>query len=296
MTSTAPPTATSAAGLAAVRAEIARACKDASRDPAEVTLVAVSKIFPPEAIEPVIAAGQRVFGENRVQEAKAKWPALMQRHVGIELHLIGPLQSNKAKEAVALFTAIHSVDRPSLCEALAKEIEKQKRKPLLFVEINTGAEAQKAGVLPQDADAFLGNAATLRPDHFRADVHSAARRGAGAAFRAHRQNRAAQWAQALVDGHERGFCDRDSARRHPCAGGQRDFRGAASKVAAPARGRYRGQRNRCGGGGNGELASNGFFSRLERKASPRGEGGTGIGTVGACGSTGCNGAASEDEL
>ena len=142
-------------GLAAVRTAIARACRDASRDPAEVTLVAVSKTFPPEAIEPVIAAGQRVFGENRVQEAKSKWPALQAKHPGIVLHLIGPLQSNKAKEAVALFDAIHSVDRPSLCEALAKEIARQARAPLLFVEINTGAEAQKAGVLPQDADAFL---------------------------------------------------------------------------------------------------------------------------------------------
>jgi pyridoxal phosphate enzyme (YggS family) len=145
----------SATGLEAVRAEIARACRDASRDPAEVTLVAVSKTFPPEAIEPVIAAGQRVFGENRVQEAKGKWPALMAKHPGLSLHLIGPLQSNKAKEAVALFDAIHSVDRPSLCEALAKEIAKQGRSPLLFVEINTGAEAQKAGVLPPDADDFL---------------------------------------------------------------------------------------------------------------------------------------------
>ena len=142
-------------GLTTVQQEIARACRDAERDPAEVTLVAVSKTFPPEAIEPVIAGGQRVFGENRVQEAKAKWPPLLAKHSGIALHLIGPLQSNKAKEAVALFDAIHSVDRPSLCEALAKEIEKQKRQPLLFVEINTGAEAQKAGVLPQDADTFL---------------------------------------------------------------------------------------------------------------------------------------------
>jgi len=153
MTVTQPADATDR--LAAVRAEIARACRDGGRDAAEVTLVAVSKTFPPEVIEPVIAAGQLVFGENRVQEAKAKWPALMARHPGIELHLIGPLQSNKAKEAVALFTAIHSVDRPSLCEALAKEIAKQGRGPLLFVEINTGAESQKAGVLPQDADAFL---------------------------------------------------------------------------------------------------------------------------------------------
>ena len=142
-------------GLAAVRAAIALACRDASRDPAEVTLVAVSKTFPPEVIVPVIAAGQRVFGENRVQEAKTKWPALQAKHPGIALHLIGRLQSNKAKEAVALFDAIHSEDRPSLCEALAKEIARQARAPLLFVEINTGAEAQKAGVLPQDAAAFL---------------------------------------------------------------------------------------------------------------------------------------------
>jgi pyridoxal phosphate enzyme (YggS family) len=143
--------------LAHVCSEIARGCREANRDPAEVTLIAVSKTFGAEAIEPVIAAGQRVFGENRVQEAKAKWPALMDKHAGIELHLIGPLQSNKAKEAVALFDAIHSVDRPSLCEALAKEIAKQGRKPLLFVEINTGGEAQKAGILPENADAFLAD-------------------------------------------------------------------------------------------------------------------------------------------
>jgi len=145
----------STSGLTHVRAEIARGCKEAGRDPADVTLIAVSKTFDAEAIAPVIEQGQRVFGENRVQEAKAKWPPLMTKHSGIELHLIGPLQSNKAKEAVALFDAIHSVDRPSLCEALAKEIAKQGRSPLLFVEINTGAEAQKAGVLPQDADTFL---------------------------------------------------------------------------------------------------------------------------------------------
>ena len=155
MTQVSPNTTDAVARLAAVRAEIARACKDAGRDPAELTLVAVSKTHQAEQIEPVIAAGQRVFGENRVQEAKTKWPALLEKHSGISLHLIGPLQSNKAKEAVALFDAIHSVDRSSLCEALAKEIAKQGRSPLLFVEINTGAEAQKAGVLPQDADAFL---------------------------------------------------------------------------------------------------------------------------------------------
>jgi PLP dependent protein len=148
-----------AAGLAAVRREIAEACVAARRRPEDVTLVAVSKTFGAEAIAPIIAAGQRVFGENRVQEAHAKWPALRDRHPGLHpglaLHLIGPLQSNKAREAVGLFDAIHAIDRPSICAAVAKEIEKQGRSPLLFVEVNTGAEPQKAGVLPQDADAFI---------------------------------------------------------------------------------------------------------------------------------------------
>jgi pyridoxal phosphate enzyme (YggS family) len=148
-------TQTTDIGLEVVRREIARACRDARRDPASVTLVAVSKTFDAAAIGPVIDAGQRVFGENRVQEAKAKWPPLRSKHPSLELHMIGPLQSNKAKDAVALFDAIHSIDRPSLCEALAKEIQKQGRRPTLLVEINTGGEPQKAGVLPQDADAFL---------------------------------------------------------------------------------------------------------------------------------------------
>ena len=142
-------------GLARVRAEIAQACRDADRDPASVTLVAVSKTFNADAIVPVIAAGQRVFGENRVQEAKGKWPALRAQHPDLQLHLIGSLQSNKAREAVALFDAIHSLDRASLAEALAKEIDRQGRTPQLFVEINTGSEPQKAGVMPEEADAFL---------------------------------------------------------------------------------------------------------------------------------------------
>jgi len=141
--------------LAAVEQEIARACSAAGRARSSVTLIAVSKTFDADAIAPVIAGGQRVFGENRVQEAKAKWPALMTRYPDIALHLIGPLQSNKAKEAVALFNAIHSVDRPSICQALAKEIESQKKHPELFVQINTGEEPQKAGVAPGDADAFI---------------------------------------------------------------------------------------------------------------------------------------------
>src|SRR6202011_1391735 len=150
-----PMTAPLPNGLAAVEQEIARACQEERRDRASVTLIAVSKTFDAGKITPVIEAGQRVFGENRVQEAKAKWPGLMSAYPGIALHLIGPLQSNKAKEAVALFDAVHSVDRPSICEALAKEIDSQQRRPQLFVQLNTGEEPQKAGVAPGDADAFI---------------------------------------------------------------------------------------------------------------------------------------------
>jgi pyridoxal phosphate enzyme (YggS family) len=150
-----PITTHSPNGLATVEQDIARACKEARRDRASVTLIAVSKTFDADAIVPVIGAGARVFGENRVQEAKAKWPGLMSAYPGIALHLIGPLQSNKAKEAVALFDAIHSVDRPSICEALAKEIDSQKRRPELFVQLNTGEEPQKAGIAPAQADGFI---------------------------------------------------------------------------------------------------------------------------------------------
>ena len=152
-----PLTAHLPSGLSTVENELARACEDARRDRSSVTLVAVSKTFDANAIVPVIEAGQRTFGENRVQEAKAKWPGLMSAYSDIALHLIGPLQSNKAKEAVALFDAIHSVDRPSLCEALAKEFGSQNRRPQLFVQLNTGEEPQKAGVAPTDADRFIAN-------------------------------------------------------------------------------------------------------------------------------------------
>jgi PLP dependent protein len=141
--------------IEAVRRDIDAASRDAGRPPDSVTLLAVSKTYGPEAIEPVIAAGQRVFGENRVQEAEAKWPALRERYLDLSLHLIGALQSNKAKDALALFDAIHSVDRPSLCAALAKEIQKTGRVPLMFVQLNTGAELQKGGVTPEQADAFI---------------------------------------------------------------------------------------------------------------------------------------------
>ena len=143
------------AALGAVEREIAAACAQARRDRATVTLIAVSKTFGADAIVPIIAAGQRVFGENRVQEAKAKWPGLMSDYPDLRVHLIGPLQSNKAKEAVALFDAIHSVDRPSICQALAKEIKSQNRHPELFVQLNTGEEPQKAGVAPAEADGFI---------------------------------------------------------------------------------------------------------------------------------------------
>ena len=143
------------ARLAAVRREIAAAATAAGRDAGDITLVAVSKTFGPDRIGPAIAAGQRVFGENRVQEAAAKWPGLRAVTPDIELHLIGPLQSNKAKDAVALFDVIQSVDRDKIAAALAREIEKQGRTPRLLVEVNTGAEPQKAGVLPAETAAFV---------------------------------------------------------------------------------------------------------------------------------------------
>jgi PLP dependent protein len=147
--------ADSVARLQAVREAIARAARDFGRDPAAITLVAVSKTFPAEAVEPVLAAGQRVFGENYVQEAKAKWEPLRERYPDVELHLIGPLQSNKTRDAVRLFDAIHTLDRPSLAEALAKEIAKTERRPRLLVQVNTGEEPQKGGVMPAEADAFV---------------------------------------------------------------------------------------------------------------------------------------------
>ncbi|BCJ89304.1 YggS family pyridoxal phosphate enzyme [Terrihabitans soli] len=146
---------TTLSNLAEIRARIAAAEKSAGRPAGSVKLVAVTKTFGPEAVEPVIGAGQRIFGENRVQEAEGKYPALKEKHPGIELHLIGSLQSNKAEEAVALFDAIHSVDRPKIAGALAKEIQKQGRAPRLLIQVNTGAEPQKAGVLPEATDAFV---------------------------------------------------------------------------------------------------------------------------------------------
>lgn len=141
----------------AIQERIARALADAERAPGSATLVAVSKTYGAESIEPVIAAGQRVFGENRVQETAAKWPALRARTPDLVLHLIGPLQSNKAREAVALFDVIETVDRPKIAEALADAMSKAGRTPRLLVQVNTGAEPQKAGVAPEAADAFLAD-------------------------------------------------------------------------------------------------------------------------------------------
>jgi PLP dependent protein len=144
--------------LGNVQAEIAKACTIARRRSEEVTLVAVSKTQPAEAILPLIAAGQRVFGENRVQEAQAKWPALRQVYPDVELHLVGQLQSNKADEAVALFDAIHSLDRPSLVAALGKAMDKAGRRVPCFVQVNVGAEEQKGGCAIADLPALLEQA------------------------------------------------------------------------------------------------------------------------------------------
>ncbi|MEZ5893542.1 MAG: YggS family pyridoxal phosphate-dependent enzyme [Parvularculaceae bacterium] len=144
-----------AANLARIKAEIEAALKEASRKPGAVTVTAVSKTHDETRILPVLEAGHRVFGENRVQEAMAKWPSLKARYPDIELRLIGPLQTNKVREAVALFDVIETLDRPKLAAALAAEMKKQDRHPRLYIQVNTGEEPQKAGVAPADVAAFL---------------------------------------------------------------------------------------------------------------------------------------------
>jgi pyridoxal phosphate enzyme (YggS family) len=150
-----------AANLAAVKARIAEAARAASRAPESVTLVAVAKTNPADAVVAAFAAGQRHFGENRVQEAEAKYPELRTIHPDLVLHLIGPLQTNKARQAVALFDVIETVDRPKLATILAAEMARLGRRPRCFVQINTGAEPQKAGVLPDAADAFIAEVRKL---------------------------------------------------------------------------------------------------------------------------------------
>lgn len=146
-----------ASGLADVRAAIARAEAAAGRAPGSVELIAVSKVQPEARVRAVLDAGQRVFGENRVQEATARWTPLREAYDGVRLHLIGPLQTNKARQAVAFFDAIHVLDRPKLAAKLADAMAAEGRAPALFVEVNTGAEPQKAGVLPDEADAFIAS-------------------------------------------------------------------------------------------------------------------------------------------
>jgi len=146
---------TTPARLAEVKSRIAAAARAAKRDPASIRLVAVTKTFGAEHILPALQCGQTCFGENRVQEAKAKWPALRARFPDIELHLIGSLQSNKAREAVMLFDAIHTIDRPKIAQAVAGEMAKQGKRLKLFMEVNTGEETQKAGVKPKEAAGLL---------------------------------------------------------------------------------------------------------------------------------------------
>lgn len=162
MTDIAPNPADAPARLEAVRRNIAKAEAEAKRSAGAVTLVAVSKTFDAGAIRPILEAGQRVFGENRVQEATTKWPTLREEFPGIELHLIGPLQSNKAKEAVALFDVIESIDRDKIAAELAREMRKQGRAPKLYVQVNIGSEPQKAGIDPREAVAFV---ARCRDEH-----------------------------------------------------------------------------------------------------------------------------------
>ncbi|WP_119306108.1 YggS family pyridoxal phosphate-dependent enzyme [Cohaesibacter haloalkalitolerans] len=141
--------------LAEVKQAIAECEKEAGREDGSVSLIAVSKTFDADTVEKVLKVGQRVFGENKVQEAKGKWPQLREKYDDVELHLIGPLQSNKAKDAVALFDVIHTIDRKKIARAIRVEMEKQSKELGLFIQINTGAEPQKAGILPDDADDFI---------------------------------------------------------------------------------------------------------------------------------------------
>ena len=148
-------------GLIDIQSRIDAAATAAGRKPEDVTLIAVSKVQPPERVEAVLMAGQRIFGENRVQEAAGRWPDFQARFDGIKLHLIGPLQTNKARQAVEMFDVIHTLDRPKLAETFARLADERGGCPDLFVQVNTGAEAQKAGVLPEDADGFIAQARAL---------------------------------------------------------------------------------------------------------------------------------------
>lgn len=142
-------------GLTDITTRIAKAAREADRDPADITLIAVSKVQPNERVEAVLKEGHRSFGENRVQEAAGKWPDFRETFDSIDLHLIGPLQSNKARQAFELFNAIHTLDRPKLATTFARLAQEMGQCPPLFIQVNTGEEPQKAGIAPADTDAFV---------------------------------------------------------------------------------------------------------------------------------------------
>ncbi|MGR3697989.1 MAG: YggS family pyridoxal phosphate enzyme, partial [Roseovarius sp.] len=148
-------------GLSEIRARMDKACAAAGRAPGDVELIAVSKVQPEDRVASVLDQGHRIFGENRVQEAAGRWPAFQECYSGIILHLIGPLQSNKARQAMEMFQAIHSVDRPKIAQAIARLAQEMGHCPDLFVQVNTGEEPQKAGVLPGDVDGFVAECRAL---------------------------------------------------------------------------------------------------------------------------------------
>ncbi len=211
-------------GLETVRDALGKAMNGCGRDD-DCQLIAVSKTFDADAIRPVLESGQRVFGENRVQEAQVKWPDLRADYPDVELHLIGPLQSNKAADAVALFDAIHSVDREKIAVALAKEMKRQERTPDLFVQVNTGEEKQKAGIVPRRCRCVRSTLPRgARAGDCRTHVHPACGRKSGAPFRIAAKTGFGGRCDGPVDGHVRRLRDGHSVRRNPCAGWQRDFR------------------------------------------------------------------------
>ncbi len=186
--------------------------------PGSTVLIAVSKVQPNDRVQAVLEQGHRCFGENRVQEAASKWPAFRQWFDGVALHLIGPLQTNKARQAVELCDAIHTLDRPKLAHTLARLAQERGSSPDLFIQVNTGEEAQKAGVLPSHADAFVAECRGLGPADPRIDVHPPGGRGTGAAFCPAGQDRRTQRAVRPFDGHEFGFRNRDCFGCDPYSG------------------------------------------------------------------------------
>ena len=189
--------------LSEIKERVARAEAQAGRDAGSVALIAVSKVQPEARVADVLDAGHRLFGENRVQEAADRWPPFQARYEGIALHLVGPLQSNKARQAMEMFEAIHSVDRPKLARTLARLAQETGQCPDLFIQVNTGEEAQKAGVWPGGCGCVHCRMPRARPAGAGADVHPAGRGRAEPAFRASGKDCRSQRARWPVDGHER---------------------------------------------------------------------------------------------